>query len=135
MVRKILGQVSNRVRIPFMMDTGRLFIANLAKGKLGADKSSLLGSLLTTQFQVAAMSRVRIPENERRDFYLLIDEFQNFTTDAFAGILSEARKYRLNLTLPHQYIDQLPESIRGAVFGWNIDFIPSCGPTLSFRDF
>ena len=90
-VRNILGQVRAKVSIPFMMNTGRIFIANLSKGKLGADKSGLLGSLLTTQFQLAAMARVNQPEHQRRDFYLFIDEFQNFTTDAFVGILSEAR--------------------------------------------
>ena len=91
LVRNILGQVRTKVSIPFMMDTGRIFIANLSKGKLGADKANLLGSLLTTQFQLGAMSRVNQPEAERRDFYLFIDEFHNFTTDAFAAILAEAR--------------------------------------------
>ena len=86
-----LGQVRNKVSIPFMMDTGRIFIANLSKGRIGADKSSLLGSLLTTQFQLAAMSRVNQSEQSRRDFFLFIDQFQNFTTDSFASILSEAR--------------------------------------------
>jgi hypothetical protein len=90
-VRNILGQVRTKVSIPFMMDTGRIFIANLSKGKLGADKANLLGSLLTTQFQIGAMSRVNQPEAARRDFHLFIDEFHNFTTDAFAAILSEAR--------------------------------------------
>ncbi len=114
-IRNILGQVRSKVSIPFMMDTGRIFLANLSKGKLGADKSNLLGSLLTTQFQLAAMARVNRPEHERRDFYLFIDEFQNFTTDAFASILSEARKYRLCLTLSHQYIEQIPDPIRAAI--------------------
>ncbi|MCE9608839.1 MAG: type IV secretion system DNA-binding domain-containing protein [Chthoniobacter sp.] len=125
-VRNILGQVRTKVSIPFMMDTGRIFIANLSKGKLGADKANLLGSLLTTQFQLGAMSRVNQPEAERRDFYLFIDEFHNFTTDAFAAILAEARKYRLCLTLSHQYIEQVPESIRAAIFG-------NVGSLISFR--
>lgn len=125
-VRNILGQVRTKVSIPFMMDTGRIFIANLSKGKLGADKANLLGSLLTTQFQLGAMSRVNQPEAERRDFYLFIDEFHNFTTDAFAAILAEARKYRLCLTLSHQYIEQIPESIRAAIFG-------NVGSLISFR--
>ena len=106
-VRNILGQVKCTVNIPFTMNTGRLFIANLSKGKLGHDKANLLGSLLVTQFQLAAMARTDIPEEERRDFFLFIDEFQNFSTEAFVSILSEARKYRLCLVLSHQFIDQL----------------------------
>lgn len=125
-VRNILGQVRAKVSLPFMMNTGRIFIANLSKGRLGADKANLLGSLLTTQFQLGAMARVNQPEAERRDFYLFIDEFHNFTTDAFAAILSEARKYRLCLALSHQYIEQVPPTVRGAVFG-------NVGSLVSFR--
>jgi hypothetical protein len=125
-VRNILGQVKSKVSIPFVMDNGRLFIANLSKGRLGADKANLLGSLLTTQFQLAAMERANRPEDERRDFYLFIDEFQNFSTDAFASILAEARKYRLCLTLSHQYIDQLSLPVRQAVFG-------NVGTLIAFR--
>ena len=90
-VRNILGQVKAKVNIPFVMDNGRLFIANLSKGRLGHDKANLLGSLLTTQFQLGAMARANRLEDERRDFYLFIDEFQHFSTDAFASILAEAR--------------------------------------------
>ena len=125
-VRNILGQVRKKVDIPFVMDNSRLFIANLSKGRLGHDKANLLGSLLVTQFQLGAMARSTKPESERRDFYLFIDEFQNFSTDAFASILAEARKYRLCLTLSHQYIDQLPEPIRQAVFG-------NVGTLIAFR--
>ena len=125
-IRNILGQVRSRFSIPFMMNDGRVFIANLAKGKLSADKANLLGSLLATQFQLAAMSRANQPESERRDFYLFIDEFQNFTTDAFASILSEARKYRLCLTLSHQYVEQVPIPIQQAVFG-------NVGTLIAFR--
>lgn len=125
-VRNILGQVRCKVSFPFIMDNQRLFIANLSKGKLGHDKANLLGSLLTTQFQLAAMARTNQPEHERRDFYLFIDEFQNFSTDAFASILAEARKYRLCLVLSHQYIDQVPLPIRQAVFG-------NVGTLISFR--
>ncbi len=125
-VRNILGQVRNKVSFPFIMDNQRLLIANLSKGKLGHEKANLLGSLLTTQFQLAAMARSIQPEHERRDFYLFIDEFQNFSTDAFASILSEARKYRLCLTLSHQYIDQVPLPIRQAVFG-------NVGTLIAFR--
>ena len=125
-IRNILGQVKCKVSFPFIMDNQRLFIANLSKGKIGHDKANLLGSLLATQFQLAAMGRAGQPENERRDFYLFIDEFQNFTTDSFAAMLAEARKYRLCLTLSHQYIDQIPLPIRQAVFG-------NVGTLFSFR--
>ena len=108
------------------MNDRRVFIANLAKGKLSAEKSNLLGSLLATQFQLAAMSRAARPETERQDFFLFIDEFQNFTTDVFASILSEARKYRLCLTLSHQYVQQLPAVIQQAVFG-------NVGTLIAFR--
>ena len=125
-LRNILGQVRSKVSFPFMMNHGRVFIANLSKGRLGADKANLLGSLLTTQFQLAAMSRASLPEAERRDFYLFIDEFQNFSTDAFASILAEARKYRLCLTLSHQYIGQLSVPVQQAVFG-------NVGTLITFR--
>jgi hypothetical protein len=125
-VRNILGQVRARVSIPFVMDNERLFIANLSKGKLGHEKANLLGSLLTAQFQLAAMARSNRPESERRDFYLFIDEFQNFSTDAFASILAEARKYRSCLILSHQYIGQLSLPVQQAVFG-------NAGTLISFR--
>jgi energy-coupling factor transporter ATP-binding protein EcfA2 len=125
-IRNILGQIKKKVDIPFVMDNGRLFIANLSKGQLGPDKANLVGSLLVTQFQLGAMARANRPESERRDFYLFIDEFQNFSTDAFASILAEARKYRLPLTLSHQYIDQLSPPVRQAVFG-------NVGTLIAFR--
>jgi hypothetical protein len=125
-IRNILGQVKSKIDFRFMMNTGRVFIANLSKGKLGADKANLLGSLLTTQFQLAAMSRADTPEVARRDFHLFIDEFHNFTTDSFAAILAEARKYRLCLTLSHQYLDQLTSEVRQAVFG-------NAGTMITFR--
>ncbi|HMJ91501.1 MAG TPA: type IV secretory system conjugative DNA transfer family protein, partial [Candidatus Acidoferrum sp.] len=125
-IRNILGQVRMKTSIPFVMNHGRLFIANLAKGRIGHDKANLLGSLLVTQFQLAAMARTTEAEEQRRDFFLFIDEFQNFTTDAFTSVLSEARKYRLDLTLSHQYIDQLPLPIRQAVFG-------NVGTLIAFR--
>jgi hypothetical protein len=125
-IRNILGQVKTKVSIPFVMDHSRIFLANLSKGQLGEDKANLLGSLLATQFQLAAMARSKCSEAERRDFYLVIDEFQNFSTDAFASILSEARKYRLCLTLSHQYVDQLSLPIRQAVFG-------NVGTLIAFR--
>jgi len=125
-IRNILGQVKCKINFPFIMDGQRLFIANLSKGKIGHDKANLLGSLLVTQFQLAAMRRANQPEEERRDFFLIIDEFQNFTTENFAAILAEARKYRLCLTLSHQYIDQLPLPIQRAVFG-------NAGTLIAFR--
>jgi hypothetical protein len=125
-VRNILGQLRTKVKIPFIMDNERLFIANLSKGHLGHDKANLLGSLLTTQFQLGAMARADRPEDLRPDFYLFIDEFQNFSTDAFASILAEARKYRLCLILSHQYIDQLSLPVRQAVFG-------NVGTLITFR--
>jgi hypothetical protein len=125
-IRNILGQVKKRVNFSFVMDDGRLFIANLSKGQIGHEKANLLGSLLTAQFQLAAMARARQPEESRRDFYLFIDEFQNFSTEAFASILAESRKYRLCLTLSHQYIDQLSLPVRQAVFG-------NVGTLIAFR--
>lgn len=125
-LRNILGQVRNRVDARFMMDRGRIFIANLSKGKIGADKANLLGALWVTQFQLAAMSRADVAEEERRDFNLYVDEFQSFVSDSFASILSEARKYRLGMTLSHQYLDQLKPVILDAVMG-------NVGSMVAFR--
>jgi type IV secretory pathway TraG/TraD family ATPase VirD4 len=99
------------------MDQKKIIILNLSKGRIGEDASSLLGAMIITKIQLAAMSRVDIPEEDRNDFYLYVDEFQNFATDSFANILSEARKYRLCLTIAHQYIEQLGEVVKPAVFG------------------
>ncbi|OGF42747.1 hypothetical protein A2303_05880, partial [Candidatus Falkowbacteria bacterium RIFOXYB2_FULL_47_14] len=117
LIRNIIGQVKSTIDMRKIMDEGKILILNLSKGRIGEDSSSLLGSMMITKIQLAAMSRVDIPENERRDFYLYIDEFQNFTTESFANILSEARKYRLNLIMAHQYIEQLGEIVKPAVFG------------------
>lgn len=116
-LRNILGQVRSRIDARFMMDNGRIFIANLSKGKLGADKANLLGSFLVSQFQYAAMSRSDIPEKDRRDYFLFVDEFQSFVSDSFASILAEARKYRLCLTLSHQYLGQLKPFLVDAILG------------------
>lgn len=120
-IRRIIGQPHSTIDLRKVMDEGKIFIANLSKGKVGEDNSALLGAMLVTKMQLAAMSRVDTPELERRDFYLYIDEFQNFSTESFANILSEARKYRLSLVLAHQYIAQLITSsvtrVRDAVFG------------------
>jgi CxxC-x17-CxxC domain-containing protein len=117
LMRNIIGQVKSAIDIRDIMDNGKILIMNLSKGRIGEDNSALLGAMMITKIQLAAMSRVDVPEIERRDFYLYIDEFQNFSTDSFANILSEARKYRLNLILAHQYIEQLSEKVKPAVFG------------------
>ena len=117
LMRNIVGQVKSSINIREIMDSGKILIMNLSKGRIGEDNSALLGAMMITKIQLAAMSRVDIPEKDRRDFYLYIDEFQNFSTDSFANILSEARKYRLNLILAHQYIEQLSEKVKPAVFG------------------
>jgi len=125
-LRNILGQIRSRIDARFMMDDGRIFIADVSKGKLGADKSNLIGALLVTQFELAAMSRANIAESQRKDFFLYVDEFQSFASDSFVSILSEARKYRLCLTLSHQYTTQVRPEIRNAVFG-------NVGSIVSFR--
>ncbi len=121
LIRNILGQPKSTIDFREIMDNKKILIVNLSKGRIGEDNSTLLGSFIITKLQLAAMSRVDIPESARNDFYLYVDEFQNFTTDSFATILSEARKYRLCLTLAHQYIAQLTESgnekVRNAIFG------------------
>jgi hypothetical protein len=125
-LRNLFGQIGNRIDPRFIMDHRRIFIANLDKGKLGEHESNLLGSLLVTGFQLGAMSRSDTPEGERADFFLTLDEFHNFATDSFASILSEARKYRLALTLANQYQKQLPAPLQNAVFG-------NVGTLISFR--
>jgi hypothetical protein len=117
MMRNIIGQPHSGFNLEKIMQEGKIFLANLSKGLTGELNSSLLGLILVSKMQIAAMRRGKIPEEERRDFYLYIDEFQNFTTDSIATILSEARKYRLNLILAHQFIPQLTEEIRNAVIG------------------
>jgi CxxC-x17-CxxC domain-containing protein len=117
LMRNVIGQVRSSIDIRDIMDNGKILIMNLSKGRIGEDNSALLGAMMITKIQLAAMSRVDVPEKQRRDFYLYIDEFQNFSTDSFANILSEARKYRLNLILAHQYIEQLSEKVKPAVFG------------------
>ena len=117
LIRNIVGQVKSTINMRKIMDEGKILILNLSKGKIGEDPSRLLGALVITKLQLAAMSRIDTPEEKRRDFFLYVDEFQNFATEAFAAILSEARKYRLDLTLAHQYITQMEEPVRDAVFG------------------
>ncbi len=126
LIRNIVGQTRSAFSIREVMDQEKILIMNLSKGRIGEDNSALLGAMMITKIQLAAMARVDIPEAERRDFYLYVDEFQNFATESFAGILSEARKYRLNLILAHQYIAQLDEKVRDAVFG-------NVGTLITFR--
>jgi hypothetical protein len=125
-LRNIFGQVRSSIDARWIMDQGKIFIGNLSKGKIGDDKTNLLGALWVTQFQLAAMSRANIPESERRDFSLYVDEFHSFISDSFTSILSEARKYRLGLTLSHQYLSQLKPGILDAVIG-------NVGSIVSFR--
>jgi CxxC-x17-CxxC domain-containing protein len=117
-IRNMLAQVKSTIDVREIMDNRKIFIMNLAKGRIGEDNSKLMGGMLITKIQLAAMERVDTPESERQDYYLYVDEFQNFATQAFANILSEARKYRLNLIVAHQYIEQLDEDyVRPAIFG------------------
>jgi len=117
LIRNIIGQVKSTVDMRKIMDEKKILIMNLSKGRIGEDNSMLLGALLITKLQLAAMSRIDVLEQQREDFFLYVDEFQNFATQSFAAILSEARKYRLALTLGHQYIAQLEEEVADAIFG------------------
>ncbi len=131
-IRNIVGQPKSTIDLRSLMDNKKIILMNLAKGRIGEDNSDLLGAMLITKLQLAALSRVDISEQERHDFFLYVDEFQNFATESFATILSEARKYRLNLTIGHQYIGQLTGSdgrstkVRDAVFG-------NVGTIVTFR--
>jgi len=116
-IRKIIGFYHSTINLEEIMNSGKVLLVNLSQGKIGEDNSALLGAMIITQLQLAAMNRIRIPEEERKDFYLYVDEFQNFATKAFIKILSEARKYRLNLCLTNQYIGQLDEDLQKAIFG------------------
>ena len=126
-IRNIIGQPKSTFNIRQIMDEGKILVVNLSKGLIGEDNAGILGSFLVTKIQLAAMSRSDIPDiKDRRPFYLYVDEFQNFATDSFATILSEARKYGLNLTVANQYISQMEETVRDAVFG-------NVGTVISFR--
>lgn len=126
-IRNIIGQPKSTFNIRKIMDEGKILIVNLSKGLIGEDNAGILGAFLVTKIQLAAMSRSDIPKIEdRRPFYLYVDEFQNFATDSFATILSEARKYGLNLTVANQYISQMSDTVRDAVFG-------NVGTMISFR--
>ena len=126
-IRNIIGQPKSSFDIRKIMDEGKILVVNLSKGLIGEDNAGILGAFLVTKVQLAAMSRSDIPDvADRRPFYLYVDEFQNFATDSFAVILSEARKYGLNLTVANQYVAQMTDSVRDAVFG-------NVGTTISFR--
>lgn len=125
-IRNIVGQKKSSFDIRQAMDQRKILLIDLSTGKIGEDNAALLGAMMITKIQLAAMTRVDIPEAERVDFYLYVDEFQNFATDSFAVILSEARKYRLNLILTNQYIAQMPETVAKAIFG-------NVGTLVAFR--
>lgn len=116
-IRNIVGNPVSTVDLEHMMNEGKIVLVNLSQGKLGEDSSALLGAMIITKLQLAAMNRVYLAEANRRDFYLYVDEFQNFATTSFIKILSEARKYRLDLTLANQYIGQIDEDVQKAIFG------------------
>ncbi|HEY7327859.1 MAG TPA: type IV secretion system DNA-binding domain-containing protein [Gemmataceae bacterium] len=125
-LRNIVGQRKSALRFRKIMDEGKIFIANLSKGRIGEDNSSLLGAMLVTRIQLAALSRTDLPEARRRPFYFYVDEFHDFLTLSFADILSSSRKYGLNLVLAHQHLGQLDEKLRGAILG-------NVGTVISFR--
>lgn len=125
-IRNIVGQPKSTFNIEDIMNQGKILFLDLSIGEIGEDASALLGSMMITKIQLSAMRRATIPEEQRRDFYLYVDEFQNFATESFAVILSEARKYHLNLIMTHQYIAQVQEEVMSAVFG-------NCGTLVSFR--
>lgn len=126
LVRNIIGQPKSSFNIRQIMDERKILVVNLSRGLVGEDNASILGALLVTKIQLASMSRADIPASQRSPFYLYVDEFQNFATDSFATILSEARKYGLNLTVANQYIAQMPTEVKDAVFG-------NVGSIVAFR--
>lgn len=126
MMRNIIGQSESAFKFRQVMDEGKILIIDLAKGKIGEENASFLGLVLIPRILMAAMSRQDTPEDQRRDFYLYVDEFQNFATPDFAQILSEARKYHLNLTVANQFIGQMEEEVKNAIFG-------NVGTIIAFR--
>ena len=126
MMRNIIGQSESSFNIRKVMDEGKILIVNLSKGRIGEENSNFLGLVLVPKILAAAMSRADMPEEQRKDFFLYVDEFQNFATDSFATILSEARKYKLNLVVANQFIGQIGEELKNAVFG-------NVGSVISFR--
>lgn len=125
LIRDVVNVRKSSFSVEEVMDEGKILLVNLSQGKLGEDNAALLGAMLITKIQLAAMARAHVPEEDRRDFYLYVDEFQNFATESFTKILSEARKYHLNLILANQYTAQLPEEVRKSIFG-------NCGSIFTF---
>jgi hypothetical protein len=117
MIRNIIGHPTSTIDLAEIMDEGKILLLNLSQGKLGEDNAALLGAMFITRLQLSAMGRSFQKEEDRRDFFLYVDEFQNFATNSFIKILSEARKYRLSLTLANQYVDQLDKEVSAAIFG------------------
>lgn len=129
LIRNIIGQPKSSIDMRKVMDEKKILIINLSKGQVGEQNASLLGGMIITKIYLAAMSRSNVPEKQLRElpyFYFFVDEFQSFVNDSFADILAEARKYKLSLTIAHQYIEQMPETVRNAVFG-------NVGTTICFR--
>src|SRR3989344_254281 len=126
LIRNIIGQPKSTIDMRSIIDGNKILLINISKGSIGEDASRLLGALIITKIQLAAMSRVDMPERERKDFILIVDEFQNFASASFANILSEARKYHLSLMVAHQYVKQLDETVADAIFG-------NVGTIVSFR--
>jgi hypothetical protein len=125
-MRNIIGQSESSFNFRKVMDEGKILLCNLSKGTLGEENSNFLGLILVPRILISALSRQDMPEEQRRDFFLYVDEFQNFATPDFAQILSEARKYRLSLTVANQFIGQMDEEVKNAVFG-------NVGTVISFR--
>jgi type IV secretory pathway TraG/TraD family ATPase VirD4 len=125
-LRNIFGQKQNKIDLEKLMNDQKIIFINLSKGKIGEENSSFFGSMFITKIKQAGMARAKIPKDERKDFYLYVDEFQNLVTDTFENILSEARKYALNLTIAHQYVGQLSAKVQAAVLG-------NVGSIISFR--
>ncbi len=117
LIRRIIGKPRSTLSLEKVINEGKILLANLSQGRLGEDNANLLGAMIITQIQLAAMRRVNIPAEERKPYYLFVDEFQNFATDSFIKILSEIRKYNLSLTLANQYMAQIPENVRKAILG------------------
>src|SRR5258706_6171482 len=117
LIISVIGQLKSSIKLDDIMNEGKILIANLSQGKLGEDNAALLGAMLITKLQLAAMHRVDMKEEDRRDFYLYVDEFQNFATGSFIKIMSEARKYHLNIMLANQYMAQIPEEVRKSILG------------------
>jgi hypothetical protein len=126
LLRNIFGQKQNKIDISKLMNTQKIILINLSKGRLGEENSSFLGSIFLTKIKQAGMERASIAEKDRKDFYIYVDEFQNVVTQTFENILSEARKYGLNLTMAHQYVGQIIPKVHQAVLG-------NCGSIITFR--